>query len=216
MNYLKIKDWDEHQSYRKDRGTPPWIKVHRSLMSNPKWAMLSDSEKGQIVSIWIIAADNDGRFPDDANMLRKMCQLDTAPDLQKFKDLGLMEADGCQHDAKVTPPRQQHDVPETETETETERKRRAQAHAPEPPPEIPDWIDPVQWDEFMAVRKSSKAVNTNRAKTLLIKKLDKLRKRGHDPTTVIDQSIRNSWKDVWEIKDKMEIKQERSRERAYT
>lgn len=27
---LHVHDWDEHQSYRRDRGQPPWIKVHRA------------------------------------------------------------------------------------------------------------------------------------------------------------------------------------------
>ena len=29
MNHITIHDWDEHQSYRKDRGQPPWIKLRQ-------------------------------------------------------------------------------------------------------------------------------------------------------------------------------------------
>ena len=89
MKYLQVKDWQEWQTYRKDRGTPPWIKVHRCLLSNPKWAILSDAEKGQLVSMWIVAADNGGQIPDDNNILRKICQLDTPPNLNKFRELDL-------------------------------------------------------------------------------------------------------------------------------
>lgn len=116
MNYLQVKNWQEWQSYRKDRGTPPWIKVHRCLLSNPKWAILSDAEKGQLVSIWIVAADNGGQIPDDNNIIRKICQLDTPPNLNKFKDLGFFENSGLPTGNHVvtTPP--QIDAPETETE----------------------------------------------------------------------------------------------------
>ena len=93
---IRIKDWEKIQSCRNDRGAPPWIKVHRSLLSNPKWAQLSDAEKGQIVSLWIVAADNNGELPDDPNVIRKMCQLDDIPDINKFKELGFLEDDSCQ------------------------------------------------------------------------------------------------------------------------
>ncbi len=116
MTYLHIKNWEEWQSYRKDRGTPPWIKVHRKLLTSPKWAVLSDAEKGQLISIWIVAADNGGKIPDSSVVIRKICQLDEEPNLKKFKDLGLMTSSGCQDDVKVASRCQPLDAPETETE----------------------------------------------------------------------------------------------------
>lgn len=114
MEKLKIKDWEKWQSYRKDRGAPPWIKVHRNLLSNYKWASLTDAEKGQIVSLWITASDNNGMIPACELALQKICQLDSKPNLKKFNELGLFES--C--DAKLASSWRQHDVPETETETE--------------------------------------------------------------------------------------------------
>ena len=123
MNYLYVKDWAVWQSYRKDRGTPPWIKVHRQLMTSAKWAILSDSEKGQLVSMWIAAADKKGKIPNDANLMRKICMLDDAPNLNKFIDLGYFVSDGCQTDDTATTKSQQSDAPETETETDKRQKR---------------------------------------------------------------------------------------------
>ena len=117
MEYLHVRDWSDWQSYRKDRGTPPWIKIHRQLMTSAKWAVLSDSEKGQLVSMWIAAADKKGRIPDDADLIRKICMLDDAPNLSKFIDLGYLVSDGCHGDAKTATKRQPSDAPETETET---------------------------------------------------------------------------------------------------
>ncbi len=84
MTTMRVTNWSKWQSYRRDRGAPPWIKVHRNLMSNAEWASLSDAEKGQLVSIWLVAADKGGEVPADANILRKVCQLDEPPNINKF------------------------------------------------------------------------------------------------------------------------------------
>ena len=120
--YLKIRNWEKWQSYRKDRGQPPWIKIHRCVMRNPEWVGLSDAERGQLVAIWLLAADNNGTIPASPLIIRKLCYLDNDPDINKFKELGFIcKDDEHQSDIDVTPTRRQHDPPETETETERER-----------------------------------------------------------------------------------------------
>jgi len=91
------------------------------VMRNPEWVGLSDAERGQLVAIWLLAADNNGTIPASPVIIRKLCYLDSDPDINKFKALGFICKDDCQSDADVTPTRRQHDSPETETETETER-----------------------------------------------------------------------------------------------
>lgn len=131
MTTMRVQNWGKWQSYRKDRGAPPWIKVHRNLMSNPQWAVLSDAEKGQLVSIWMIAADKSGIIPSCPKILRKICLLDDNPDIDRFIELGFLsqsepheeksepyETLGCQLDATLTTKCQPNDAPETETETE--------------------------------------------------------------------------------------------------
>lgn len=119
QNSLKIHDWREWQSYRKDRGQPPWIKVHRCLMRDHKWVALTDTQRGHLISIWILAADNDGLIPDNATLVKKLCYLEEAPDLDCFVNQGLLD-----RDAKVTPKRRQHDHPEAETEAEAEAEKK--------------------------------------------------------------------------------------------
>lgn len=203
MNYLTIKDWQEWQSYRKDRGTPPWIKVHRCLLSNPKWAILSDAEKGQLISIWIVAADNGGQIPNDGNIVRKICQLDTPPNMNKFKDLKFFEQDDCQLDANLTPTCQPLDAPETETEVyrgevyskETEADKKGKKFV------LPSWICIADWNDYLDSRNKRGKKATVRAMQLVVDKLDELRTKGHDPTRVLQQSIENSWTGVFEIKE---------------
>lgn len=89
-------------------------------MRNPEWVSLSDAERGQLVAIWLLAADNNGTIPASPVIIRKLCYLDNDPDINKFKELGFICEDDCPPDANTTPTRRQHDSPETEAETETE------------------------------------------------------------------------------------------------
>lgn len=123
MTSLRCHEWDKHQSYRRDRNPPPWIKVHRSIMQNRKWARLTDAEKGQLISIWVLAADKDGEVPNDPFLLRKLCMLDDEPNVQKFIDLGLLTP-FCRHDdVGVTSDCRQDDAPDIEVEAEKKQKR---------------------------------------------------------------------------------------------
>ena len=128
MARIRITNWRRWQSYRSDRGQPPWIKVHRCTLRNPEWVSLEDYERGQLISIWMLAADYDGAIvtPDHVDTLEKIaehikqvCCMSKSPHLQTFINLGFIEK-WRQSDAKPTPSRRQHDAPESESETETE------------------------------------------------------------------------------------------------
>jgi len=121
QNSLQVHDWREWQSYRKDRGQPPWIKVHRCLMRDHKWVALTDTQRGHLISIWILAADNDGSIPDNPTLVKKLCYLEETPDLDFFVNQGLLD-----RDANVTSQWRQHDHPETEAETEAETETEAE------------------------------------------------------------------------------------------
>jgi hypothetical protein len=114
MEHLKIRNWRKWQSYRSDRGQPPWIKVHRCIMRDPEWVSLTDAERGQLVAMWLLAADHDGVIPASPTVIEKLCYMDTPPNISKFIELAFI-------DAKKTSKRRQHD--ETETETETDKIR---------------------------------------------------------------------------------------------
>lgn len=119
-NTLRVRNWAVWQSYRSDRGQPPWIKLHRCVMRNPEWVGLTDAQRGQLVAIWLLAADQDGVIPASRAVLRKLCYLDSEPDLELFVNQGFLEGD-----ASVAPPRRQSDATEEETETEAETEAEA-------------------------------------------------------------------------------------------
>ncbi len=87
---MQVSNWDRWQPKYKDRGTPPWIKLYRNLFSNVEWCSLSDGEKGQLISIWILAADKKGYISNDPQVVQKMTMLDAPPNLNKFISLGFL------------------------------------------------------------------------------------------------------------------------------
>ncbi len=64
----------------------------------------------------------------------------------------------------------------------------------------PEWINLETWDEFISMRLKLKAINSDRALKSIINSLDRYRTNGHDPNEILEKSIRNSWKDVFEPK----------------
>ena len=146
---MKVSNWDKWQTFRKDRGAPPWIKVYRNLLSNQEWVSLSDKEKGQLISIWILAADRNGEIPDDPAIIQRMCMLDTKLNINKFIDLGFVTPT-CQPDGNhkiITPP--QDDAPE---ESRGEQRRAEESRGEQNIVELkPDNVQVVfdHWREKM-------------------------------------------------------------------
>lgn len=112
---LKVHNWEKWQTYRRDRGAPPWIKIHRSLLRDHKWVSLTDAQRGQLVSIWILAADQDGELPSDPAFVQRLCYMDSRPDLQLFVELGFLDGD-----VTMTSRRRHDDALEAEAEAEAE------------------------------------------------------------------------------------------------
>ncbi len=139
MSLLKIRNWETWQTYRKDRGTPPWIKIYRRLLLDPQWNTLTDAQKGQLVSLWVLAGDRNGIIPDDTRMLRKLCQLDSDPDVSTFISLGFIDRlmatkkrNRDNQEVKTCQPLpRQSDAPEKSRE----EKRREEEIAPRGAPE---------------------------------------------------------------------------------
>lgn len=104
MMWLQCKDWHRWQSVRRDRGKPPWIKIYRALTGDVNWLRLTDAQRGQLVSLWLLAGDTDGLIPADPAECRKLACLDEPPNLDLFVSFGWFvpltstthyAADGC-------------------------------------------------------------------------------------------------------------------------
>lgn len=195
---MKVHDWHEWQSYRSDRRQPPWIKLHRRLLRDMKWVSLTDGEKGQLVSIWMLAADSDGYVPDDPVVVQRLCGLESPPDFKKLISLHFL-------DAKTTPRRRQRgakltpispargkdtDTDKTQTRPPLTPPRGNGAGAPFAPPE---WIPREAWDGWVEMRRKKRNAPTTKAQSLAVKELEKLRREGYDPGEVLDNCTLRGW-----------------------
>jgi phage replication O-like protein O len=65
---------------------------------------------------------------------------------------------------------------------------------------IPTWIFDENWKAFVEMRKKKKAPLTEYAIKLICKKLEQFKNNGENPNDILDQSILNSWTDVYTLK----------------
>lgn len=65
---------------------------------------------------------------------------------------------------------------------------------------FPGWLDRRVWSEFKKMRQKMRAPITDYAEGRLLTKLNRFRETGHDPNEILNTSIENSWKGVFEPK----------------
>jgi hypothetical protein len=135
-----VKDWSRFQHYK--RRSPPWIKLHRSLLDNREYQQLEDAAARLLFDIWLIASENDGCLPFDsaalAWRLRKSVQV-VRDSIQALIRARFISSEG--HDASSALALGLHDAtPETEAERETEAEESkalvALRATPTPPVEV--------------------------------------------------------------------------------
>jgi len=81
-------------------------------MRNVEWVSMTDAERGQLVAIWLLAADHDGVIPASPDIIQKLCFLTDPPNINKFIELDFIESKGIPLDANTTPTRRQLDPPD--------------------------------------------------------------------------------------------------------
>lgn len=93
MDYLRIHDWEQFQQY-KDNRPIHWIKVHHALLENYKYSVLSDSEFGQLMKIWLLASRINNKIPNDPSWIKEKTGMSLKPNIDKYIELGFLEFDG--------------------------------------------------------------------------------------------------------------------------
>lgn len=86
--FYRIVEWSKHQHY-KDRD-PPWIKLHRDLLTSQTWVMLSDASRVLAVACMLVAAGTDNKIPPGDYMKRR-AYLHKDPDFKPLVDVGFLE-----------------------------------------------------------------------------------------------------------------------------
>ena len=61
---------------------------------------------------------------------------------------------------------------------------------------LPEWIDPLVWDQYQIHRKTIKKPMSDYAEHLCIIKLEKAKEQGHDPNELINTTIEKGWQGI--------------------
>jgi hypothetical protein len=113
--YIRILNWEKMQHY-KDRN-PPWIKLHRELLTSETWVSSSNDDRVLAIAIMMLAADTGNLIPANPRYIQRRAYLDTLPDLSGLIALNFIEIIEKNDDASTALASAR---PETETETETD------------------------------------------------------------------------------------------------
>ena len=81
-----------------------------------------------------------------------------------------------------------------------QHKTEAKTKSKAAPFVLPAWLPLDLWNAYLEMRHEKRKRPTEHAKDLVVRELDKLRVSGQDPGLVLDQSTRNGWTDVYELK----------------
>jgi len=143
MKYC-IKGWNKFQHF-KDR-KPPWIKLYRDLLDDMDWHELDGESAKALVSLWLIASENEGQLPEMRKLAFRLRISEKALQGICNKLSHWIEP----HDDNVISPCHQDDAPETETETETETEKNMSG------PEAPDGFEEF-WKAYPRTPNMSKS-----------------------------------------------------------
>lgn len=109
--FIQIVNWATHQHY-KDRN-PPWIKLHRELLTSETWVSSSNDDRVLAIAIMMLASECGNKIPANARYIQRRAYLDKEPDLSGLIALNFIEIIEENDDASKP---QASARPETETE----------------------------------------------------------------------------------------------------
>jgi hypothetical protein len=123
MSKLRIKNWHEFQHF-KDR-TPPWIKLHKTILDQRDINAISDCSFRVLIGLWLLASEDhamQGNLPsiDDIAFRLRMSNAVINKALHELKPFVI------QDDITAISPRYQDDAPETETEAEEKTEKETE------------------------------------------------------------------------------------------
>ena len=148
---LQPKNWAVFQHY-KDR-CPPWIKLHRDLLTDRSYMSLPIASKAIAPMLWLLASESkDGVF--DGSLDELVFRLHITPKEYQDGVKPLIDNDFFILVSGVLAERKQDAIPEREGETEKETEtKREKATSVACPPDVDQQI----WDDWKQLRKAKKA-----------------------------------------------------------
>lgn len=71
-------------------------------MTDINWVILTDAEQGQLVNLWMLAAEKKGQIISDPQSLKILCHLTNEPNISKFIELGFIDKPESTDDHRYT------------------------------------------------------------------------------------------------------------------
>jgi hypothetical protein len=130
MDYLLIKNWERYQHYK--NRNPPWIKLHTRLLNDRDFIMLSLSDKGLLMQLWILASEKEGQIPFDLEEIKFRLRDKNI----KIEDINLLISKKFLRLCKQPLACDNKKCSETETETETELLLSKDNNCPQEPADV--------------------------------------------------------------------------------
>ena len=185
MKYFRVKGLDKFQHYK--HRSPPWIKLHASVLDDYEFSCLGDAAKMHLMMIWLLASRRDNHLPWDTKWLAERLGASNKIDLDKLQEFDFIEvvqdADNMLADCGQS------------ALSETEQSRdRAETDARKG---APVGLDFEAWDRFIdyrtKIRKPYKPVSLPAA-------MRKLAGYGTQQAAVVEQTIANGWTGLHDLK----------------
>lgn len=114
MTYLRVRNWERFQHYKKRR--PPWVKFYVELLDDPLVTRLPLATQLLLDRLLLVAAQTDNRIVMDARWIANKThipQRQVTDGLAQLLDIRFIIA------SNVLDEREQDATPETETYTES-------------------------------------------------------------------------------------------------
>lgn len=129
---LRVRGWSKFQHYKKRR--PPWIKLHRTLLEDYRFARLQLASKALAPALWLLASESeDGSVAYDVGEIAFRTHIDESDvntGILELLETGFLEdASTALADASTALATAARHAPESLSETETKEEGDAETHA---------------------------------------------------------------------------------------
>lgn len=81
--------------------------------------------------------------------------------------------------------------------TNNQEPKRNKETPPKLVASLPDWLPVEAWNAWLEVRAKSRAPNTASALSIALKKLERLKAEGHDPSAVLENAALRGWRGLF-------------------
>jgi len=89
MNYIRIKNLEKFQHYK--HRSPPWIRLHRSVLRDHAFGRLQDASKAHLMMLWLLATEYENKVPADLGWLGSILCTTEPINLDELVSAGFIE-----------------------------------------------------------------------------------------------------------------------------